>query len=152
MVEVFEPQAVNRKITLRTETEDGLGTVLGDAARLTQVLSNLLGNASKFAAGGSVVVRASKCEGGVQVSVKDSGAGISPEDLPHVFDRFWRAAGANAGAGLGLAICKGIVEAHGGRIWVNSKVSRGTTFYVQLPAHGKLPAPAERLPPTAPES
>jgi signal transduction histidine kinase len=145
VVEMFDPQALNRKITLRVEIEEGVGPVLGDAARLTQVLSNLLGNALKFAAGGSVVVRASRSENGVQISVKDSGAGISAEDLPHVFDRFWRAAGTKTGTGLGLAICKGIVEAHGGCIWVNSKVSRGTTFYVQIPAHGKSPAPAKRL-------
>ncbi len=144
VVELFEPQAVSRTFALRVEIEEGLPRVVGDAARLTQVLANLLGNAFKFSApGDSVVVRASRGEGGVQISVKDSGAGISAEDLPHVFDRFWRAAGAAPGAGLGLAICKGVVEAHGGRIWANSKVSRGTTFYVEIPAEGTSPVPAE---------
>jgi PAS domain S-box-containing protein len=145
VVEIFEPQALNRKITLTAEIEEGVGPVVGDAARLTQVLSNLLGNALKFAAAGSVFVRASRWEDGVQISVKDSGPGIPAEDLPHVFDRFWRANGIKTGAGLGLAICKGIVEAHGGCIWVNSKVSRGTTFYVQIPTQGKSPAPAGKL-------
>jgi PAS domain S-box-containing protein len=153
VVELFAPQAQSCDVSFRVEIDEGLPPVLGDGARLTQVLSNLLGNALKFsAAGGSVVVRALMGEGGVQISVKDSGAGISAEDLPHVFDRFWRATGAKPGAGLGLAICKGVIEAHGGRIWANSKLSRGTTFYVQIPRHSESPAPAETLPSTLRES
>ena len=153
VMEMFEPQALSGHVTFRAEIEEGLPPVLGDGARLTQVLLNVLGNALKFSApGGAVVVRASMDQDSVQVSVKDSGAGISPEDLPHVFDRFWRATDAKPGAGLGLAICKGIVEAHGGRIWVNSKVSRGTTFYLQIPQQSKSPLSRNVVRPAGRES
>ena len=108
--------------------------MLADRDRLLQVLSNLLGNALKFSeAGGKVVVRAANTDGAVRFSVEDSGRGISEDDLPHVFDRFWQAnRTSRAGAGLGLATCKGIVEAHGARIRVASTVGRGTTFHFEI--------------------
>jgi PAS domain S-box-containing protein len=135
LVELFEPQALAKQIVLRAELQEGIPPVQADRDRLVQVLSNLVGNALKFtAAGHKVDVREAICEGGVQISVKDSGAGIGEEDLPRIFDRFWQAERAKrAGAGLGLAIAKAIVEAHGGRIWAASKLGRGTTFYVQIP-------------------
>ena len=86
-------------------------------------------------AGGRVLLRAASEEGAVRLSVEDTGIGIPAEHLPHVFDRFWQATRATrAGAGLGLAICKGIVEAHGGRIWATSSAGSGTIIHITLPA------------------
>lgn len=135
-IELFQPQAVARDIALSAEIDADIAAVAGDPERLPQVLSNLLGNAVKFSESGNRVrVRIVNCEGGVQVSVKDSGRGIPLEDLPRIFDRYWQAERASrSGAGLGLAICKGIVEAHGGRIWAASSPSRGTTVYFRIPA------------------
>jgi signal transduction histidine kinase len=100
-----------------------------------QVFENLIGNAVKFTRpGGRITAGAASRDGEVVFWVKDTGAGISAEEMPHVFDRFWQARKARrAGAGLGLQITKGIVEAHNGRIWVESEVGVGTTFYFTLP-------------------
>src|SRR5690606_29711095 len=97
--------------------------VLADRDRVLQVFSNLLGNAIKFTPeGGTIRVSAESAGREVVFSVEDSGPGIAPEDLGFLFDRFWQAMNARrADAGLGLAIAKGIVEAHGGRIWVDSE-------------------------------
>lgn len=137
VLELFEPQALERRVVLRSEVQDDIPPVSADRDRLMQVLANLVGNALKFTAAGQghvVRVRAAICDGGVQLSVKDSGAGIRADDLPRIFDRFWQADVAKrTGAGLGLAIAKAIAEAHGGRIWAASKLGRGTTFYLQLP-------------------
>jgi heavy metal sensor kinase len=112
-----------------------------DRDRIRQLLMNLLSNAIKYTPqGGSVAIDCSRAPGQVVLSVRDTGVGISPGDLPHVFDRFWRAdqarsrTGQRPGAGLGLAISKWIVEAHGGTITVQSRPGRGTTFTVTLPA------------------
>jgi signal transduction histidine kinase len=126
-------------MTLEAEVADGLSGVEADPGRLIQLLSNLVGNAMKFAPPNTVVVvRAAASSRGVEVSVADSGVGIRAEDLPRIFDRFWQGRGqSRAGVGLGLAICKGIVDAHNGRIWATSEVGRGTTFYFELPQpHG----------------
>ena len=122
---------------LKADVHDDVNPLLGERYRLLQVLSNLIGNALKFSdAEGKVVVRAANADGTVQVSVKDSGIGIPDNDLARVFDRFWQAdRTSRAGAGLGLAICRGIVEAHGGRIWAASAVGRGTTFYFEIPEY-----------------
>jgi heavy metal sensor kinase len=111
-----------------------------DATRIRQLILNLLTNAVKYTpAGGSVRVLLGRANGRVTISVADSGIGIAPGDLPHIFDRFWRAdsartrTGERPGAGLGLAICKWIAEAHGGQIDVVSRPGRGTTFTVTLP-------------------
>jgi signal transduction histidine kinase len=100
-----------------------------------QVFSNLTGNAIKFTARHGVVhVGARRADGEVCFWVSDTGAGIPKEHLSHVFDRFWQARSADRrGAGLGLPIAKGIVEAHGGRIWVESSVGEGTSIYFTLP-------------------
>ncbi len=129
-----ELQARSRNITLRAEIAAGVAPVLGDRDRLLQVLSNLLSNALRFCEVGSTVrLRATNVGDRVQVSVKDSGRGIPPQDLPHVFDRFWQGnRTAEGGAGLGLAICQAIVEAHGGKIWAASTVGRGTTVYFEI--------------------
>ena len=111
-----------------------------DASRIRQLILNLLTNAVKYTpAGGSVRLQLGPADGRVTLSVADSGVGIAPGDLPHIFDRFWRAdsartrTGERSGAGLGLAICKWIAEAHGGTIDVQSRPGRGTTFTVTLP-------------------
>jgi PAS domain S-box-containing protein len=134
-LEQFESQAQARHIRLRCDISGPLPPVSADRSRLLQVLSNLLANSMRFTPeGGSLSVRAELLDNAVQVSVKDSGAGIPGEHLPHIFDRFWQAnRQSRAGAGLGLAICKGIVEAHGGRIRAASTVNRGTTIHFTVP-------------------
>jgi len=111
-----------------------------DASRIRQLILNLLTNAVKYTpAGGSVRLQLGPSNGRVTLTVADSGVGIAPGDLPHIFDRFWRAdsartrTGERSGTGLGLAICKWIAEAHGGTIDVQSRPGRGTTFTVTLP-------------------
>jgi signal transduction histidine kinase len=122
-------------LTLVTEVRSELPAVLADKGRVLQVLSNLLTNALKFTApGGRVRVGAEQLADEVCFWVTDTGPGISAEELPHVFERFWQARpGDRRGAGLGLLIAKGIVEAHGGRIWVESAFGKGSTFYFTLP-------------------
>jgi signal transduction histidine kinase len=106
-----------------------------DRDRVLQVLTNLIGNAIKFTPeGGRIVVRIEPHGSEIQFSVSDTGPGIAPSDLPHVFDRFWRALKtAHTGMGLGLSIAKGIVEAHGGRIFAESQLGSGSTFIFTLP-------------------
>jgi len=126
--------AAEKEVTLSSTVEDGLPRVFADRERVLQVLANLAGNAVKFTpAGGRVEVSATRAGDEVRVSVRDTGAGIGAEDLPMVFDRFWQARSTRrAGAGLGLAIAKGIVEAHGGRISAESTVGKGSTFAFTL--------------------
>jgi signal transduction histidine kinase len=101
-------------------------------------LSNLVGNAVKFAPEGSNIALAVETRTTeVEFRIDDRGPGIEPADIPHIFDRYWRAAGEKRrGLGLGLAIAKWIVEAHGGRIWVESRLGAGSTFYFTLPRGG----------------
>jgi PAS domain S-box-containing protein len=134
-LKMFESQARAKKIIVTTDVPTGLPPVHGDRDRLEQVLSNLLGNAFKFTPeGGRVMVQAHKLGASVQIMVEDSGPGIPAADLPRIFDRYWRGDRASRdGAGLGLAICKGIVDAHGGNISVESTVGRGTTFRFTVP-------------------
>jgi signal transduction histidine kinase len=113
--------------------------VYWDEDRINEVLGNLLSNAFKFTQrGGKVTLRVGAEDNKVTITVIDTGAGISPEQLPHIFDKFYQAdnqaQAATKGTGLGLAIAKEIVEAHGGRITVQSEVGKGTTFIVVLPA------------------
>jgi PAS domain S-box-containing protein len=134
-LEPFAATALARRIKLGFESEPDLPPVTADHDRLVQVLSNVIANALKFTPdGGLVSVRARRADGAVQISVEDSGPGLPAADLPRVFDRFWQGdRAARRGAGLGLAICKGIVEAHGGRIWAESPPGQGATFHVSLP-------------------
>ena len=114
----------------------GDADILCDRDRVLQVFANLIGNGIKFTpAGGSITVRVERTGGEVQFAVADTGLGIPKEELPHVFDRFWQAQRtARLGTGLGLTIASGIVEAHGGRIWVESRAGSGTTFFFTLEA------------------
>jgi signal transduction histidine kinase len=115
--------------------------VWGDRERIVQVFENLIGNAVKFTpAGGVVSLGATSRESDTVFWVADTGPGIPSEVVPHLFDRFWQANRAdNRGAGLGLAIVKGIVEAHGGRIWVESKPGAGTTILFAVPSAQRQP-------------
>lgn len=112
-----------------------------DARRIRQVLDNLVDNAIKYSGDGSkVVIEAEETESELRISVTDRGIGIPPEDIDKVFDRMYRAeqrlSQGSQGLGLGLSVCKGMVEAHGGRIWVESQVGAGSTFHFTLPVAG----------------
>ena len=113
-------------------------SVRGDRDRLIQLLSNIIGNAIKFTpADGTVSLTIVVRDTEVEFVVSDTGDGIAPDQLPHVFDRFYQAGagrrGARHGAGLGLPIARGIVEAHGGRIWIESGPGNGTSVYFTIP-------------------
>jgi signal transduction histidine kinase len=130
--------AVSKGLQLKSEVSSDLPSILVDRHRILQVFANLIGNAIKFgASGGTIVVRAEELdEDHVQFSVEDTGPGISEEEIPHLFDRFWQAKKtARQGTGLGLFIVKGIVEGHGGRIWVESKLGEGSKFFFTLPVN-----------------
>ena len=128
--------AADRSIILSSDLSPELPMIEADEERLHGVLENLIGNAIKFTgAGGQVTVGASSRQSEILVWVKDSGIGISAEHMPHVFDRFYQASKLERhGTGLGLTICKGIVEAHNGRIWVESSPGEGTTVFFTLPS------------------
>ncbi|MBI3964797.1 MAG: HAMP domain-containing protein [Chloroflexi bacterium] len=133
--------ASERGITVCGEIDDSLPMIVGDARKIERVLVNLVQNAIRHtAAGGSVVLEARARNASVDITVADDGEGIAATDLPRVFDRFYRGEKSRSrehgGAGLGLAIARGIVEAHGGQIWVESAVGEGTRFTFSLPVGG----------------
>lgn len=132
---MLEPLISEKSLTLREELPDYLPIANVDARRIVQVLENLVSNAVKHTPpGGEIAISAEAADREVCIAVRDTGSGIRAEDLPHLFDRFWQARGKRrGGAGLGLAIAKGIVEAHGGRIWVESTVGAGSTFAFAIP-------------------
>ena len=134
-MEMLRPLATAASTQLTADVPAELPRVLADAGRILQVLSNLVGNAIKFTpAGGSITVSAARAGDEIRLAIADTGPGIAADQLPHVFGRFWQAnRGDRRGIGLGLAIAKGIVEAHGGRIWVESQVGSGSRFYFTLP-------------------
>ena len=140
--ETLAPFAAEKSLRLDCIVTDGLPSLTADAGRVLQVLSNLVGNAIKFTPkDGRIVIRAEPSPGGVRFSVTDTGQGIPPEQLNKLFGQFWQSDPADRrGIGLGLSIAKGIVDAHGGRIWVESRVGEGTTFHFTL---------ASALPPTS---
>lgn len=133
----YQPLAEERGVRLCSQIDPHLPLVTADANRINQALTNLVTNAIKFTpAEGSVTVRAVADDGGVRFEVKDTGRGISEQDLPRIFERFWtRREGNPHGAGLGLAITNGIVEAHGSSMRVESRAGEGSTFFFTLPAH-----------------
>ncbi|MCY1058874.1 PAS domain S-box protein [Nannocystis sp. SCPEA4] len=145
VVELMQPRATELGVALDYAIADGELTVSGDRSRLMQVLLNLLDNALKFTpAEGRVSLRARRVAGEVEVTVEDTGQGIEAEVLPHIFDRYWQVhRTSRAGAGLGLAIAKGIVQAHGGQIWAESAPGRGTALRFTVPgAHAREAEPA----------
>jgi signal transduction histidine kinase len=130
-----------RRIHLDVVFGEGLPELMIDANRVAQVLTNLLSNAIKFSpVGGRIGISAEPWEESVRVGVRDHGEGIAPADLPKLFRKFSQidssATRKAGGTGLGLVICKGIVEQHGGRIWVESLPGVGSTFFFTLPAAG----------------
>jgi len=139
MCDRVQPIATSAGVTLDMTLPTELSAILGDEDRLLQVFTNLIDNAIKFTPpGGSVHVLAEQDRGEVRVIVRDSGPGISAEELPHIFDRFYQAdaargGGEKHGTGLGLAIARELTEAHGGRISVRSTLGHGAEFVVHLP-------------------
>jgi len=128
------PRAEARQILLTVILPDDNVFVRADALRVQQVLGNLIGNALKFTPPeGYVTVRAAPGNDEVVFHVTDSGPGIPAEQIPHLFEQFWQARSDKRGVGLGLTIAKGVVDAHGGRIWVESTVGSGSTFSFTLP-------------------
>jgi signal transduction histidine kinase len=134
-------QAELKKQTLQTHITPQLPLIMGNPLRLGQAVSNVVTNAVKYTPeGGQISVSVAVESGQVTVTVEDNGIGIPPDDLPHVFDKFYRVESHEVegivGSGLGLAIAKSIVEKHLGRIWVRSEVGEGTAFTLMLPAVG----------------
>ncbi|HEY2164409.1 MAG TPA: HAMP domain-containing sensor histidine kinase [Gemmatimonadaceae bacterium] len=154
----FHVLAVQREIEFRVEREDGLPRdVYWDADRINEVVGNLLSNAFKFTPhGGTVSLTLEPDEGSLIMRVKDTGAGIPPEQLPRIFEKFYQAdnqrAARAAGSGLGLAIAKEIVEAHGGWISCESTVGVGTTFTIRLPVRAARRSVAQRATPVVPST
>ena len=145
-VDTLQAVAAQRGSTLRCNISRNLPPVQCDRDRIIQVIGNLIANASKVGAA-SIVVGVEAQRQDVVISVSDNGPGIPPEDLPHMFDRYWR--GRNTtykGTGLGLPIAHGIVKAHGGRMWIESTVGVGSTFSFSLPRGERdTAAPAESI-------
>lgn len=130
---VHEPLAQEKGIKIISQISNPEDFVQCDRERVLQVLSNVLGNAIKFTSAGQITVEVKRDRDLVQVSVKDSGPGIAEEDLPHVFDAYWSSQQHQGrGTGLGLYITKRILEAHGTRIWINSRVGVGTEVHFCL--------------------
>jgi CheY-like chemotaxis protein len=159
VVEIEAPLVAARSLELRLEVAENLPEVSADKHRVSQVFENLVANALKFTAAGSITIGATPRAGEVLFYVADTGSGIPPDQLPHLFERYWQAkAVTRSGAGLGLTIAKGIVEAHGGRLWAASRAGAGSTFFFTLPiarrAEGErgaaaataIPAPGESRP------
>jgi signal transduction histidine kinase len=135
-VEMQRALAGSSSLDIQLDVSPEVPAIWGDANRLLQVFENLIGNAVKFTeAGGRVTVAAAHRGSEVLFSVADTGRGIAPQNLKHIFDRFWQTTTRTGrlGAGLGLPITKGIVEAHGGNIWVESTPGKGSTFFFTVP-------------------
>lgn len=133
-VESAMPLAEARTIELKTGPVPA-GTVRCDRQRILQVLANLIGNAIKFSpAQGVVTIGCHRDGAACTFRVEDRGPGIPPDRQPFIFDRFWQGGHRRSGTGLGLSIARGLVELHGGRIWVESQVGRGSTFYFTIPS------------------
>ena len=136
----FESRAAAQGVDLRVDLPDPSPKLNADYDRLIQVLANLLTNALRHTPEkGSITLRGETTDDGVRITVSDTGAGISPEDLPYIFDRFWRGdksrTRTEGSSGLGLAITKQLVLAHGGTITAESELGVGTRFIIELPTH-----------------
>ena len=138
-VDNFEAEASEKKITVQVHSDETIPDVLGDPQRISQVINNLLSNAIRYIpAGGKVNIQTRRLDDGVELTVVDNGPGIPEEELPHIFDRFWRSeksrSRASGGAGLGLAIARQFIEIQGGRIWANNQPEGGLEVGFVLPA------------------
>ena len=141
-IKAYRPHAKKKDINLRVEASSNMPEVNIDPDRMAQVLGNLLSNALRYTPqGGDITLSTKHTAGEVEIRIQDSGPGIELEDLPNIFDRFYRIDKSrqreSGGSGLGLAIAKSIVESHGGHIWAESKLGEGTTIIVQLPVNNK---------------
>jgi signal transduction histidine kinase len=136
VIESFQLTAAARKISMLSEVAPGQMLAVFDHDRILQVLTNLIGNAMKFTeAGGCIVLRLARIEGGIQFTVRDNGCGIAADQLEPIFGRFSQAAQVDRrGLGLGLYIARCITDAHGGKIWVESEPGEGSAFHFTLPA------------------
>jgi len=134
-IETFRPIAEKSGVYLEAVPPDDEVIVRADPFRVSQIIGNIVGNALKFTpVQGNVTIRADASGNHVAIHVSDNGPGIAPSDMDHLFDDFWQARrNDHRGVGLGLAIAKGLVEAHGGRIWCESAPGRGSTFSFTLP-------------------
>jgi len=151
-LENVETLATRKNIEVVTNISDVLCLIQGDELSLSEAFVNILGNAVKYSRDGSTVtVRAEEQGNEVVISIKDSGIGISPDDLPHIFDGFYRGKGSEiaGGYGIGLAVSRQIVEAHNGSIAVESELGKGSTFVVRLPAVEQGSDPRSDLEPIA---
>ena len=141
VVEMLMIAADQKGLRLSLDAPVDLPLVMADKALITQVLTNLVGNAITYTEAGDVQIRLGAVADVMQVSVKDTGIGMSPEQVAHIFDQFYRAdhevVQANTGTGLGLSIVERFVEMHGGRIWVESELNKGSTFTFILPLANK---------------
>ncbi|HYG68958.1 MAG TPA: HAMP domain-containing sensor histidine kinase, partial [Anaeromyxobacteraceae bacterium] len=135
-VALLQPLATERRITVHVEAERSADQIACDRERIAQVVTNLLGNAIQHTSrGGAVSIRIAIDAHEARVEVVDQGPGIAPGDLGRVFDRYWSR--SRGGTGLGLSIARALVEAHGGRIWVESTVGEGSRFAFSLPVDGR---------------
>jgi signal transduction histidine kinase len=141
VVSATESLAAAKKLPLKVELSDGIPIGHGDERRIAQVLLNLVGNAIKFTDQGEVRIAARAVNGRFSVAVADTGPGIPNAEQVRIFQEFHQVDSSNTkkkgGTGLGLAISKRIVELHGGRIWVDSEVGKGSTFHFELPVRAE---------------
>jgi signal transduction histidine kinase len=140
VVDGFKTQFATKNIKVNLEAKEDLPSVLADQDRTAQIVRNLLSNAFYYTPeGGSINISLTSTSEGVTVSIIDTGTGISSEDMAHLFDRFYRVDRSRArrtgGSGLGLTIVKQLVEAQGGKVWVNSAIGKGSTFSFNLPLY-----------------
>ena len=141
----FAAEAAQQDVALHVDAAADIGPLMVDPQRMQQVLGNLVANSLRHTpAGGRIDLRAGGRDGVATIAVADTGSGIAPDDVPHIFDRFWRGDKARprsgTSAGLGLAIARQLVEAHGGRISAASELGRGTTITMEIPRHTAVPA------------
>ena len=135
---LYQHKAGQQSVSLTVKAEPGLPAIAADEARLMQVMDNLLGNALRYTPpGGAIQLSAARAEGTVRIAVADTGPGIAADELPHIFDRFYRADPSrhaeDGQSGLGLAIVKALVEAQGGRVWAESTPGMGTAIQIEFP-------------------
>lgn len=151
-VETVQPEAEDREVYLDVEVAADLPALYGDPGRMAQVMWNLLSNALRYSPpAGTVLVRLFRTEGGVTLEVTDSGPGIPPEALPHLFEPFWKGTGEEArgsGLGLGLSIARRLTSLHGGTLTVDSSTGRGATFRLFVPAPAQEGVPARATAPS----
>ncbi len=132
--------AIEKDVEITTEIEEGLPLIYADRDRINQVIMNLLDNAIKFTdAGGNINISAKRADDFCLIEISDTGVGIPQSELPHVFDKFYQVESSmtrqRGGIGLGLPICKELIKAHGGDIWVSSSLGKGTTFSLTIPLY-----------------